>query len=141
MTNPYQKYKSTQVTSAGKEKILLMMYEAAIKHTKLAIKAADEKKIPERCTHIGRAFDIILELNNTLDHKIGGEIAAHLEQLYMFMSEQFTKANLSGSSEPLKANLKVLENLYQGWVGAIEKLKKEESASRANEARAEKKAV
>ena len=128
MSNPYQKYKSTSIASASREKLLLMMYEGAIKFTKLAIKAAEEKKVAERCENIGRAFDVVLELNNTLDHKIGGEIAARLEQLYMFMTEQYTKANLSGSPEPLKVNLKLLETLYDGWVQAVEKIKKEGAA-------------
>jgi flagellar secretion chaperone FliS len=127
MSNPYQKYKNTSIQSASREKLLLMMYEGAIKFTKRAIKAAEEKKIAERCENIGRAFDVVMELNNTLDHKIGGEISKTLEQLYMFITEQYTKANLSGSPEPLKASLKILETLYDGWVQAVEKLKKEEA--------------
>ncbi len=126
MSNPYQKYKATAVQSASKEKLLLMMYEGAIKFNKLAIRAAEEKKVAERCVNIGRAFDIVLELNNTLDHKVGGEIAQRLEQLYMFITEQYTKANISGDPEPLKTSLKILENLYEGWVQAVDKLKKEE---------------
>lgn len=127
MKNAYQKYKNTSIQSASREKLLLMLYEGAIRYTKQAIKAAEEKNIAERGMNIGRAFDIVMELNNTLDHKVGGEIALHLEQLYMFLMEQFTKANISGSPEPLRASLKILENLYEGWVQAIEKLKKEES--------------
>lgn len=123
--NAYQKYKTTSVQSASREKILLMLYEGAIKFTKLAIKAAEEKKIADRGVNIGRAFDIVMELNNTLDHKVGGEIANQLEQLYMFMMEQYTKANISGNPEPLKANLKLLQTLYDGWVQAVEKIKKE----------------
>lgn len=128
MSNPYQKYKATSIQSASREKLLLMMYEGAIKFTKRAIKAAEEKKIAERCENIGRAFDIIMELNNTLDHKVGGEIAKNLEQLYMFITDQFTKANLTGSAEPLKAALKIIETLYEGWVQAVEKIKKEEAS-------------
>lgn len=127
MSNPYQKYKQTQVVSASKEKLLLMMYEGAIKFTKLAIKAAEEKNIAERCTQLGRAYDIVMELNNTLDHKVGGDISAQLEQLYMFITEQFTKGNITGDPEPLKNALKILETLYEGWRGAVEKLKKTES--------------
>ncbi len=96
----YQKYKNTGIQSASKEKLLLMMYEGAIKFNKLAIKAAEEKKVAERCVNIGQAFDIILELNNTLDHKVGGELASRLEQLYMFITEQYTKANMSGEVCP-----------------------------------------
>ncbi|PIS09787.1 MAG: flagellar export chaperone FliS [Bdellovibrio sp. CG10_big_fil_rev_8_21_14_0_10_47_8] len=126
MSNPYLKYKHTQIQSAGREKLLLMMYEAAIKFNRLAVKAAEEKKVAERCVNIGRAFDIVLELNNTLDHKVGGEISAKLEQLYMFITEQYTKSNMTGDPEPLRATLKILENLYEGWKLAVEKVKKEE---------------
>lgn len=123
--NAYQKYKTTSVQSASREKILLMLYEGAIKFTKLAIKAIEEKKIADRGMNIGRAFDIIMELNNTLDHKVGGEVANQLEQLYMFMMDQYTKANISGNPEPLQSNLKLLQTLYDGWVQAVEKIKTE----------------
>lgn len=130
MANPYQKYKTTAVQSASREKILLMLYEAAIRFTKQAIKAAEEKKIADRGMNIGRAYDIVMELNNTLDHKIGGDIASQLEQLYIFIMDQYTKANISGDPEPLRASLKILENLYDGWVQAVEKIKKEKEAAK-----------
>jgi flagellar secretion chaperone FliS len=126
MANPYNKYKQTSVLSASREQILLMLYEGAIKFTKLAIQATEQKKIADRGHNIMRAFDIILELNATLDHKVGGELAKQLEQLYMFMMDQYTKANLKGDAEPLRANLKVLENLYDGWKQVIDKIKKEQ---------------
>lgn len=125
MANPYNKYKQTSILSASKEQILLMLYEAAIKFTKLAIIATEEKRVADKGTNILRALDIVIELQATLDHKVGGELAKQLEQLYVFMIEQYTKANLKGEVEPLKANLKVLENLYEGWKGAIEKMKKD----------------
>lgn len=127
MSHPYAKYKQTQVISASREKLLLMMYEGAIKFTKKAMNSIEEKNIPERCTNIGRAYDIILELNNTLDHKVGGDIAKNLEQLYMFITDRYAKANATGTVEPLKEALKILETLYEGWVQAVEKIKKEEA--------------
>ena len=134
MSHPYQKYKTQSIQSASREKLLLMMYEGAIKFTKLAIKATEEKKVAERCVNIGRAFDIVLELNNTLDHKVGGEIAVTLEQLYMFVTEQYTKANVTGDPKHLRDALKVLENLYEGWKQAIEKLKKDEDKNSSDKA-------
>lgn len=125
MSHQLNKYKKTSVLSASREQILLMLYEGAIKFTKLAIQAAEQKKIADRGHNIIRAFDIIVELNATLDHKVGGDLATQLEQLYVFMMDQYTKANISGDAEPLRANLKVLENLYDGWKLAVDKLKKE----------------
>jgi flagellar secretion chaperone FliS len=130
MKAAHQKYKQTSVQSASKEKILLMLYEGAIRFIKQAIVAVDKKDIADRGVNIGRAFDIVNELNNTLNHEVGGEIAANLEQLYMFVSEQLTKANAYGDRTALEAALRILETLYAGWVDAIEKLKKEENLNK-----------
>ena len=130
MKNAAQKYKQSSVQSATPEKILLMLYEGAMRFIKLAMTAVDNKDIAGRGTNIGRAFDIILELNNTLNHEKGGDIAKNLEQLYMFITDQLTKANATGQRKPLEDSLKVLETLYSGWVEALEKLKREENANK-----------
>jgi flagellar protein FliS len=108
------------------EKILLMLYERAIKFLKRAIKACEDKSIAERGLNIGRACDIVMELNNTLDHKVGGEISSNLERLYTFITDQLTKANITGDPKYLHDALKILETLNEAWVQAVEKLKKGE---------------
>lgn len=130
MKSAVQKYKQTSVQSASKEKILLMLYEGAIRFVKQAMIAIDKKDIADRGMNIGRAFDVVMELNNTLNHEVGGDIAKNLEQLYMFVTEQLTKANVSGQKKPLEDALKVLETLYSGWVEAIEKIKREENLNK-----------
>ncbi|MCB0391177.1 MAG: flagellar export chaperone FliS [Bdellovibrionales bacterium] len=127
--NPFQKYKNTSVESASKEKLLLMMYEGAIKYVKKAILAIEQGNIAERGINIGYAYDVIMELNNTLNHEVGGEVAMNLEQLYLFMTNELIKANIKADKEKLQSVLKILETLYEGWVQAIEKLKKEATAS------------
>lgn len=130
MKNAYQKYKTTSVQSASRETLLLMLYEGAIKFVKLAIKACEEKNISDRGLYIGRTYDIILELNNTLDHKVGGDIAKNLEQLYMFMTDQLTQANITGNKKHLEDVLKLLNTLYAAWKEAIANLKKEENLNK-----------
>lgn len=130
MKSGYQQYKNTSVQSASREKLLLMMYEGAIRFIKKAIIACDKKDIAERGMNIGRAYDIILELNNTLDHKAGGDIAKQLEQLYMFMTDQLTHANIKGEKKYLEEVLKILNTLHSGWKEAIESLKRSESSAK-----------
>lgn len=123
MKNAYQKYKQTSIQSASREKLLLMLYEGAIKFVKLAMVAVEQKRVADKGINIGRAYDIVLELNNTLDHKVGGEVAKNLEQLYMFITDQLTQANIKNDVQHLKHALQVLETLYEGWKKAIEQLK------------------
>lgn len=119
MSNPYQKYKNASVLSASKEQILLMLYEAAIKFTKLAIQAIETKNIAERGKNIMRAYDIVAEFQVSLDHKVGGDLPKQLDQLYTFMLDQYTKANIQGDVAALKSCLQILENLYDGWKQVI----------------------
>jgi flagellar protein FliS len=123
----YNKYKQAAVTSASREKLLLMLYEGAIKFTKKAIIAAENKDIQARCENITKAYDIVLELMNTLDFKVGGEVAENLEQLYMFITDELARANITGKTDHLKNVLKILETLYEGWKEAVEILKKKET--------------
>lgn len=119
MSKAYKKYQQTAILSASKEQVLLMLYEGAIRFTKMAIQAAEENNIPERGKNIMRAYDIILEFQASLNHNVGGDLPKQLEQLYVYLLEQYTKANLSGDVNALKSCIKVLENLYEGWAQVI----------------------
>jgi flagellar protein FliS len=130
MKNAAQKYKQTSVQSASKEKLLLLLYEGCIRYMKTALAAIDKKDIAGRGMNIGYAFDIVNELNNTLNHEVGGDIAKNLEQLYMFVSDQLTKTNATGDKKPLEDALKIMETLYAGWVEAVEKLKRDENVNK-----------
>ena len=127
MSNPYQKYKATSIQSASKEKLLLMLYEGAIKFCKKAVIAIENGDIAARGENVSRAYDIVLELMNTLDHKVGGEIAANLEQLYMFITDELTQANINNDVNRLNNAIRILTTLYDGWKQAIEQLKKNET--------------
>ena len=117
--NGYGKYKKASVESASKEKILLMLYEGAIKFIKQAKDASERKMIKERGEFIGRAYDIVMELASSLDFKIGGAMAVNLEQLYIYVLEELTRANITGQVKHLDNSLKVLDILYDGWSKAI----------------------
>lgn len=129
--SPYNKYKATSVQSASREKLLLMLYEGAIKFTKKAIIACEQKDIAERGLNVGRAYDIVSELNNTLNHKQAPDLCKNLEQLYMFITEQLVQANIKGDAKPLHDALKILEMLNSAWVQAVEKLKKDNKDSQS----------
>jgi flagellar protein FliS len=118
-----QKYKSTAVQTASREQLLLMMYAGAIKFIKLAKNAIAEGDIAAKGVNIGRAHDIVSELNNTLDHSVGGQISSNLEQLYMFMIDQLFLANLNNDPEPLDVVQNLLQTLCDGWREAIKQLK------------------
>jgi flagellin-specific chaperone FliS len=42
----------------------------------------------------------------------------------MFITDCFTKANITGDKKHLEESLKILDTLYNGWTQAVESLKK-----------------
>jgi len=118
-------YKKTSIHTASKEQVLLMLYQAAIKNCKKAIEAVERKDIPQKGVYIGKMQDIVIELNNSLDHKVGGSIATELSSLYDYILFASTQANIKIDAAPLKSCLDVLNTLYEGWGQAIKALRKE----------------
>lgn len=118
-------YKKTSVNTASKEQILLMLYQAAIKNCKKSMEAIDANNIPEKGVFIGKLQDIVIELNNSLDYEVGGDVAKELSSLYDYILFASTQANIKIDKEPLEGCLSVLTTLYQGWNEAVKNLKQE----------------
>jgi flagellar protein FliS len=115
-------YKNTAIKTAGRGQLLIMLYEAAIRHVKKASLSIDQRNIPAKGAAIGKVHDIVNELSNTLNFEAGGQIARDLERLYNFITELLVKANLENSKEPLLNVQKILETLLEGWKGAVEQV-------------------
>jgi flagellar protein FliS len=117
-------YKATAITTATREQVLLMLYEAAIKASKLAKIALEKKQTAEKCKQIAKVHDIVMELRNTLDHSKGPQLTEQLDSLYDFCISQLLKANLHNDALALEHVTKVLTTLYEGWVAAVEEVRK-----------------
>ena len=118
--SPYRQYQKTQVTTASREKILLMLYEGAIRFTKQAHAAMLAKKIADKGKYISKATAILSELMATLDFKVGGQLAVDLENLYIFMIDKLIEGNIHNNPEHLAAVEKILMTLYSAWKDVVE---------------------
>jgi flagellar protein FliS len=119
-SNPYKKYQKTQITTASREQVLLMLYEGAIKFTKQARTAMQQKKIAEKGSYISKSTAILSELMATLDFKVGGQLAVDLENLYVFMIDKLIEANITNDPKNLDHVESILVTLYQAWKDVIE---------------------
>lgn len=120
MSNPYSQYQKTQVTTASREKILLMLYEGAIRFTKHAHAALKQGKIADKGKYISKATAILSELMATLDFKAGGQLAVDLENLYVFMIDKLIEGNIKNDPECLEQVEKLLLTLYEAWKDVVE---------------------
>ena len=108
-------YQENAVTTQGKGRLIVMLYDGAIKFLKLAIKEIEAKDPESKGEYISKAIDIIFELNTVLDTEAGGEIAMNLRKLYLFMGRHLTEANAKQDIGKIEEVINLLEDLNQSW--------------------------
>ena len=108
-------YKENTVTTQSGERLVVMLYDGAVKFLKLAQKAIEDDDFKSKGNYIARAQAIINELNVSLDMETGGEIATNLRSLYLFMNRHLNQANLTCDSQKVQDVINLLEELNQSW--------------------------
>ncbi|UOD34369.1 flagellar export chaperone FliS [Deferribacteraceae bacterium V6Fe1] len=126
VSNPYKTYLKNEIEGATKGKLILLLYDGAIKFLRQANKYIELKDIPNAHQNIIKAENIIYELMSTLNMD-AGEIAENLLKLYDFMVWQLIEANKEKNSEKINTVIKLLTNLREAWKVIVEKEQEVES--------------
>jgi len=113
--NPYETYKQTEIQTANQGKLIVMLYEGALKFANAAIVAINEKKYDIANNNITRAEDIVTELLVSLDYDRGGEIAKKLASIYIYINQQLLEANITKTVDPIKVVIGLMSDLKQSW--------------------------
>ena len=108
-------YEETNVITQDRGKIIVMLYDGAIKFLNQAINAIQRNDDEAKGRYILRAQDIIMELNNVLDLEAGGQVSVNLRQLYIFMWKHLNQANVKRDADMIKKVVELLHELNQGW--------------------------
>ena len=120
--NSFQRYRAVKIQTASPAQIMIMLYDGAIRFTKLARKKIEEGDVAGKGTYISKTQAIVSELMSSLDFSMAPELCAQLQQLYMYMIEQLTEANLKLVPEPLDTVVDLLSTLRDGWSEALQSL-------------------
>ena len=113
--NRAEQYKKTQINTSSPGKLLLMLYQGAIKFSKLAIQNIEADQIEDSHKNIIKVQNIVLELKSTLDKEKGGQLADQLEKLYDFIYQELLQANLKKDVKYLNNIIPLLEELYTAY--------------------------
>ena len=120
--NALQSYRKAQVSGeADPQKLILMLYDAAIKRLHLA-KDGLEKDDPKlRGENIGKAIAIISELNASLDEDIKTDEINFLRGLYMTMMTELAKVSINKEIKTIERSIKYLSELKRIWETTVMK--------------------
>ncbi|MEE2787580.1 MAG: flagellar export chaperone FliS [Myxococcota bacterium] len=126
----FQRYRAVKIQTASPAQIMLMLYDGAIRFALIARKKIDEKDYAAKGTYLGKVQAILSELMSSLDFSVAPELCERLEQLYLYMMERLTKANLELDTQPVDEVVELLKTLREGWNEALTSLPNDPTAGR-----------
>jgi flagellar protein FliS len=106
----------TAVESASPHRLIVMLFDGAIKAVSLAQIHIQSGAIAEKGAAISKAIAIIEDgLRLALDREKGGELAENLDALYDYMTQRLLEANLGNRLDLLEEVGGLLLELKTAW--------------------------
>ncbi len=109
----YAAYANNKVMTASPAELTLMLYDGAIKFCNIAIRAIEEGDMEKAHNNIVKVENIIDEFRATLNMKY--KVAEDFENVYAYLRERLTTANIKKDKEILEEVLKHLRTMRDTW--------------------------
>lgn len=133
-TNAISSYKETKVKTASQGQLIIMLYEAAVKHLDRALEiltpldsgsfqsSAAQSPAPKNPANIEKVSksilkvqEIITELTASLDFEQGGEIATNLFSIYTWFNRELLEANIHQDVRRIMSIRSQINDLKAAW--------------------------
>ncbi|MFO7958555.1 MAG: flagellar export chaperone FliS [Candidatus Brocadiia bacterium] len=117
-----KRYEQNAVTTQQRGKLIVMLYEGAIKFLNVAREKLEEGDYALKGVYIGKAQDIVSELNNSLNMDAAPDMANDLRALYNFVYHTLNEANIERSETKIQQCIDILQELHGAWEQVVEKV-------------------
>ncbi len=108
-------YKKASVNTLDQTKLIIMLYDGAIKNASFAVEHMKSGQIEKVHDCLIKTKNIVTELMATLNMDRGGDIAKNLQSLYSYMFSQLIEANMNKKTEPVVIVIDLLKELRAAW--------------------------
>jgi len=129
-SNYQNAYKKASVNTLDQTKLIIMLYDGAIKNASFAVEHMKSGQIEKVHECLIKTKNIVTELMATLNMDRGGDIAKNLQSLYSYMFSQLIEANMNKKTEPVVIVIDLLKELRAAWTQINSK--KKNDAKRQN---------
>jgi flagellar protein FliS len=114
-TTGYQTYLENEILSAGRVRLIQIMYTAALDAVAAARRSLRAGEIIARSRSITKAMRIVIELSRCLNREGGGELSENLAKVYSYVLRQLIEANAKQIEAPLAETERLLTTLAGAW--------------------------
>lgn len=108
-------YKQAAVATTDQGRLIVMLYDGAIKFLTLAADRMEKRDSFGVNTNLIKGKSIIAELMSSLNLEKGGDIAQNLQRLYTYMFNVLIEANVGKDQKKVGHVIDLLRELRAGW--------------------------
>lgn len=124
--NAYKKDSLKQdIASADPHRLTLMLMQGALDRMAYSKGCMERKDFAGKAEHLSRVNAILLNLRDTLDLDVGGDVAQNLYALYEFMIRQLQDANVQNNLQTIDEVINLLLPIKKAWASIPEDAKQE----------------
>jgi len=109
----YNSYMKSRIMTASPGELTLLLYDGAIKFCNIAIMGINDGDIEKAHNNIRKVERIITEFDTTLDDRY--EVAKDFHNVYRYLKQRLTEANMTKDPEILQEVLKHLRTMRDTW--------------------------
>jgi flagellar protein FliS len=107
-------YRETQIKTASKGKLVVILYDGLIRYLDLALENIPNKQYDAVNSNILKAQDILSELTMSLNME-AGDISKKLLSIYSFLNMKLFEGNIKKDAAPIAFVRKMAKELRESW--------------------------
>jgi flagellar protein FliS len=112
---PELNYQNAAVQSAGPIGLVILLYDRMVSDLKAAVEAIRSNDVEARCRAANHAFQVLQQLEGSLDTANGGETARSLSKVYSHMRAKLLEAQIRLDPGILTRQINTLLQLREAW--------------------------
>jgi flagellar protein FliS len=112
-------YREADVQGASPVEVVIMLYDVLARDLKRVIAAIRAGDVQERVNQSNHAFQVLQELECSLDMERGGSTAKDLSRFYSHVRAKLMEVQFKLNPALLERQIEMLMELRQGWVEAM----------------------
>jgi flagellar secretion chaperone FliS len=120
--NATRAYARASQETASKERLMVMLFEAALRHMRHGASLLEQSKPVDALPLITKASDIVTELSRTLDPVAAPELTQMLGELYLFVAQRLARAASFRDAFALREAERAFAPIVEGFQLAVASL-------------------
>jgi flagellar protein FliS len=120
--NPTRRYAQAQNETASPERLMVLLFEAALRHMRSGAAALEAGRHAEANHALARATDIVVELDATFDRPRYPELGDSLGVVYGFVCQRLLSANTRHDAALAREAERVFAPVADAFATAVRQL-------------------